>query len=128
MKLQPIKIVDTSGAKLTVQKTGRFGLSKNAAEILEVNEEETSYRFCMFLTNEEEGDSALYMEMFTAKQDYCLEIRKSGMYYYIKAEALFAERNIDYRNTSVTIIFDIEPLNIKERKVYKLSKRVIEKK
>jgi len=125
LNLEPIKIFDASGAKLTVQKTGKLGLSKKAAELLEV----TKYSYCIFLRNTSNNiEEDIYMETLEENTKYSLPIKKNGDYYHINGKSLLNEIGIDYTDANTTIIFDLIPIKdegLGQRSVYKLMKRVL---
>lgn len=125
MKLKPIKIIDTDGAKLTVQKSGRLGLSKKAAEVLNVK----GNPFCLFLEDDDSSETTLFIEMKKDSFDFTLPVRKAGNYFYIKANFLLKRIGIDFSKENQTIIFDLAPPIFMDdgRKVFRLKKRVLKK-
>lgn len=125
MALKLIKIVDPSGAKLTVQKTGRLGLSKKAADILAVEK----YRYCLFHEDDEDED-VLFIQMLEEEAEYSLSINKSGEYFYVNAKALLGAIDVDYTNDDETVIFDVIPIPPETYEgmiVFELKKRVLKK-
>lgn len=114
-------------AKLTVHKSGKLGLSKGAMDLLDSE----NNKFCKFAYNNTENtkdDKDLYMFLFKENDGASFNISKAGEYYYIKAKSLLIDLNIDYEDTSKTIIFDIYPLEYEGNTIYKLKKRIIKKK
>ena len=104
-------------AKLTVHKSGKIGLSKGAADLLQVEK----LKFCKFGTNE---TSEMFVVMFGDSDDETFNIAKAGAYYYISAKVLLKDIGIDYKSND-TIIFDLE--ETENENVYKMIKRIIKK-
>lgn len=109
-------------AKITIQKTGRFGFNKVAIEDLDLKEN----RFCKIGKNRrDENDSHLYMILLKEGDSTSFNISKAGDYFYIKAEALLKEIGIDYTNEKKTFIYDVEKA---DENIFRLKQRIIEKK
>ncbi len=104
-------------AKLTVQRSGKMGFSKGAADLLDIEK----YRFAKIGTNTE---GELFILLQSEADDATFNIAKAGQYYYISAKGLLDEMGIDYKSPDTTI-FDIQ--KTKTTNIYKLSKRVIKK-
>ena len=112
-------------AKLTVHKSGKLGLSKNATSLLDVENK----KYCQFARDEnKENNSILYMLMNKENDGRSFSISKAGDYYYIKAKSLLNDLDIDYSDVTKTIIFDIYPIEYDGDRIYKLTKRIIKKK
>ena len=125
MNLDFFKPKETTGAyKVTVHKTGKLGFSKSASHLLNLKDN----KYCKIGRNLEENEShTLYMVVCESKDDYTYNISKAGNYYYIKANQLLTDLNIDYKNEEITVIFDIEKKVIEDSEVFKLIKRIIDK-
>lgn len=114
-------------AKLTVHKSGKLGLSKGAMDLLDTE----NNKYCKFANNNTDSnkeDKDLYMFLFKENDGASFSISKAGEYYYIKAKSLLIDLDIEYENTSETIIFDIYPMEYEGETIYKLKKRIIKKK
>ena len=111
---------DKGSVKLTVHKTGKLGFSKNAIEMLSLQDN----RCCKFARGED-GEK-LYLLITNKKDEYTFNISKAGDYFYVKAKSFLSDLNIDYQDKETTTIFDISELE-EQKGVYKLSKRVINK-
>lgn len=125
MALKFFKPKENSGVnKVTVHKTGKLGFSKGASDLLEIQK----YKFCKIGQIEDaEGNDVLFMVMCKEKEEYTYNISKAGDYYYIKASQLLNDLEIDYKNEETTTIYDIEKNNIDGQELFKLKKRVLEK-
>jgi|SRR5690606_29680274 len=116
-----IKPKENKGSvKLTVQKTGKLGFSKNAIDLLDLQ----NNRYCKFATVVNED--GLYMLISNEKDDYTFDISKAGDYFYIKAKSFLTDLNVDYENKDITVIYDISNMD-EQNNMYKLKKRVINK-
>ena len=128
MNLKFIKPKESASAsKLTVQRTGKLGLSKGAITLLDVE----SRRYCKFAYEEESNEitgKILYMFLCKDSDDESFSISKAGDYYYIKAKSLLTDLEIDFEDTKKTVIFDIYPVNYQGEEIYKLKKREIKRK
>lgn len=115
---------NTGTYKVTVHKTGKLGFSKAASDLLDVEEK----KYCKIGKNpNDEGNDVLFIIMAKEKDEYTYSISKAGDYYYIKANQLLMDLEIDYKNEEVTTIYDIEKKKIDGQEVFKLNKRVLEK-
>lgn len=114
-------------AKLTVHKSGKLGLSKGAMDLLDTE----NNKYCKFAYNNAYGnkeDKDLYMFLYKENDGASFSISKAGEYYYIKAKSLLIDLDIEYEDTSKTIIYDIYPMEYEGETIYKLKKRIIKKK
>jgi hypothetical protein len=106
-----------------VHITGKLGFSENACNRLNLAEN----KVIMIGRNEDdETDDALYMKISNKPEDDGFKINRAGRYFYINTKMLFDSLNIDYK--SVTIIFDLLPVDIEEQTIYKMLKREVQKK
>jgi len=126
LNLKFIEPKETDGAaKLTVHKSGKIGLSKSAAELLNIK----NNKYCQFARDEDNvNDSILYMLVNKENDEKSFFISKAGDYYYVKAKSLLNDLDIDYTDKTKTIIFDIHQIEYEGNKIYKLTKRIINKK
>lgn len=112
------------GTKLTVHKSGKLGFSKNAMELLDIE----NNKFCKFATNNADvNDTSIYMIVSDVNDNLSFKASKAGEYYYIKARSFLNDLEIDYSDESKTIIFDIQPIDYEGKKIYKLKKRIVER-
>ena len=125
MDLNFFKPKESTGTyKVTVHKTGKLGFSKAASDLLQIEKN----KFCKIGQNsDDEGNDTLFMIMCKEKDEYTYNISKAGDYYYIKASQLLMDLEIDYKNEEVTTIYDIEKKKIDGQEIFKLNKRVLEK-
>lgn len=126
LDLNFIKPKETDGAvKLTVHKTGKLGFSKGAIELLNIG----ANKYCKFATNNADtNDVSVYMVVDPNGDEYSFKISKAGDYYYIKAKSFLNEMDIDFEDETRTIIFDIQQIDYNGEKIYKLKKRIVERK
>jgi hypothetical protein len=109
-------------AKITIQKTGRFGFNKVAIEELNLK----GNRFCKIGKNRaDENDLNLYIILLKDGDSTSFNISKAGDYFYIKAGALLKDIGIDYKNEKKTFIYDVEKA---DENIFRLKQRIIEKK
>lgn len=126
LDLSFIKPKEIDGAvKLTVHKTGKLGFSKGAIDLLSIGVN----KYCKFATNNADtNDVSVYMIVDPIGDEYSFKISKAGEYYYIKAKSFLNEMNIDFEDETKTIIFDIQQMDYNGEKIYKLKKRIVERK
>lgn len=108
---------NTLNSKLTVQRTGKLGISKGAEELMGLK----PGCFAKIGTKE---DEELILMIVEEDDSYSFKISKAGEYYYINARNLLNDMGIDYRSKD-TIIFDL--FKTETKNVYKMEKRVIKK-
>lgn len=104
--------------KATVHKTGKLGFSSGAAKMLEL--EKKSF-FNIGFNKSNSKDKELYLLPVSEKNDNSFRLIKAGLYYYIYIKNVLIDLHIDYRNES--IIYDIEEIEIKGEKCYKMIRR-----
>lgn len=104
-------------AKLTVHKTGKLGISKQASKMMGL----PKYSYAKFGYGE---DGNFYMAIHKEKDSETFNISKAGNYYYILAKSLLTDIEINF-NSKNTTIFDID--KTKSENIYKLNKRVLTK-
>lgn len=104
--------------KLTVQKSGKLGVSSAGSKLIKANENS----YCKFATDSETGDK--YIVMTVVKDEFTYKLSKAGQYHYINCKSLLKEWKDDYTDSNITIIYDLSKV---EEKVFKLKRRVIKK-
>jgi len=111
-------------AKVTIHKTGKFGFSKSASKLLELEKN----RFCKIgKKSDGENVEVLFMVICKESDEYTYNISKAGDYYYIKAKQLLIDLDIDYTNTNKTIIYDIIKKEENNNVFFKLVQRILQK-
>lgn len=108
----------TGSAKLTVHKSGKFGFSKGAMDLLNTRKN----RFVRFGFDE---DDNFMMQAMPSEAEHTMPINKAGDYDYLNAKGLLDELGIDY-TAAHTTIFDIKKTS--ENGLYRLVERTIKKK
>jgi len=124
MKLELWKPTTRSGnAKATIHKNGNLGFSTEAVKLMEINE--NTY---LTLGNNKDNlkDNNIYILVVDKENEYGLKVNKAGDYFYLNTKNYFAEIGIDFIKKK--IIYDISILNEDGMKIYKLSKREIQRK
>ncbi len=115
---------ENESIKVTIQKTGKLGFSKGASKLLDLE----NNKYCKIgRLDKDIGNDILYMGVSKGEDEHAYKISKAGNYYYIKARLLLEELGIDYKNKSLTVIYDISEEKIENLIYFKLIKRVIEK-
>lgn len=112
----------TSNLKCTVHKTGNLGFTKEASEILDLDE--NKYVLIGY-SGELNEFSELYMKAISEENPKGFKVYKAGEYYFIKMKYFFDKISIDYRNN--TIIYDLIETKINDVNYLKMNKRVITK-
>lgn len=85
--------------KVTIQQTGRMNFSEETAKVLSL----TTDMGVKFFTDGE--PEQLYMAIMSEPDNDSFQIRKSGTYYYVPANALFDNLGIDYK--AYTVIYNL---------------------
>ena len=109
--------------KCTVHLSGKLGFSK--AAIKELGIDDNSY-IKIGINEEESYDTNLYMAILGEENADTFKIKKAGDYHYVNTQHLLDELEVDYKNKKV--IYDIESFDYEGTKMYKLTKREIERK
>lgn len=85
--------------KVTIQQTGRMNFTDDTAKALALTPNK-GVKFFM------EGEpEQLCMAIVDEPDEDCFQIRKSGAYYYVAAQLLFDELNVDYK--TFTVYYDL---------------------
>jgi len=104
--------------KATVHKTGKLGFSSGANKFMELDK----IKYFNIGTNKnDKEDNNLYLVPIEKETDKSFKVVKAGDYYYITIKNILRDLKIDYKNE--TVIFDIDELEMKDNKIYKLNKR-----
>jgi hypothetical protein len=123
MELEIIRIKGDSRAKCTIHKSGKLGFSNSAARVMGLSSE----KYLLFAKNKtEKEESDLYVFIYGGKAENSLKVIKAGNYFYCNTKVLFEELGIDFKTK--TVIYDIREENYKEEKIFKLTRRDIDKK
>ncbi|HNA65627.1 MAG TPA: hypothetical protein PKZ51_12955 [Saprospiraceae bacterium] len=104
--------------KATIHKSGKLGFSSGAAKVMEL--EKKSY-FNIGFNKANSDDKSLYMIPLNGETEKSFKVVKAGDYYYIFIKHILRDLQLDYKAES--IIFDIEEVNVGEKKCYKLVRR-----
>jgi len=121
-KMLDLEFFDSSSKygviKATVHKTGKLGFSSGASKYMDL----PSMKFANIgLNKANEEDQCLYLVKTNEETDKTFRIVKAGEYYYVFIKNILRELGIDYKNES--IIYDIEEIEYRENKIYKLCRR-----
>lgn len=104
--------------KATVHKTGKLGFSSGASKFMELDK----IKYFNIGTNKnDEEDNNLYLVPIEKETDKSFKVVKAGDYYYITIKNILRDLKIEYKNE--TVIFDIDELEMKNNKIYKMTKR-----
>lgn len=108
--------------KATVHKSGKLGFSQGAAKLIDF---ETNKMFKIGRKKSEYGlnSDVLVMIPVQEKDDLTFTIGKAGEYYYLKTKRLLTQLNIDYRNESEVVSFEVEDVIENGKKYFKLIRR-----
>lgn len=124
MKFKFLKALIGKGViKCTLNKDGRMGFSSSAVKKLSLpqfkfakialdEDKKRSTDLYLFLTNEEDGDT--------------MKIYSAVGYYNLRTKRIFDDLKFDYRNKKY--IFDIREMEFEGKNIYKLEKRVLQRK
>lgn len=104
--------------KATVHKTGKLGFSTGASKFMELDK--IKY-FNIGTNKKDEEDNNLYLVPIEKETDKSFKVVKAGDYYYVAIKNILRDLKIDYKNE--TVIFDIDELEMKDNKIYKMTKR-----
>lgn len=110
--------------KCTIHKSGKIGFSNAAIKRLNIDK---MYGVKIGTNEENREDENLYLVCIEDEDKSAFKFIKAGAYYYINAKPLLDEIKIDYRNTKVTLIYDIIDVDIDGEKMYKLIKREVKR-
>jgi hypothetical protein len=111
-------------AKLTVHKNAKMGFSAAAEKLMNL----VDWKWCAFAKDKNESDSRIiYLIKTDRADDVAFTVAKAGDYYYINGKSLLDDLRIDYTDETKRIIFDITPVDNNGQTVYKLTKRVANK-
>ncbi|MGN6800660.1 MAG: hypothetical protein ACTHJN_02075 [Ginsengibacter sp.] len=103
--------------KVTIQKTGKMGFTKDAAEYMKLS----NMKSANIGTDEERPqDNTLYLQLYNDSHGY-FAVQKAGQYYYIKTKVLFDNLKLDYTNDTVS--FDMDKISVDGNTYYKLRLR-----
>lgn len=110
--------------KVTVQQTGRLNFTDDTAKALAITSDK-GVKFFM------EGEpEQLCMAIMEEPDDDSFQIRKSGAYFYVAAQLLFDELEVDYKK--FTVIYDLVRCKAYDEEAggvcYKMNYRPIKKK
>lgn len=104
--------------KVTIQKTGKMGFTKDAAEYLKLDQMKSAN----IGENEEDStDKSLYLVVLTDNTGF-FSVQKAGDYFYIKTKVLFDNLKLDYTNTSLS--YDMTKIVEDGETYYKLTYRL----
>jgi len=110
--------------KCTIHKSGKIGFSNAAIKRLGIDK---MYGAKIGTNEENKEDENLYLACIKDEDKSAFKFIKAGDYYYINAKPLLDEIKIDYRNTKVTLIYDIVEMDLEGQKIYKLIKREVKR-
>lgn len=106
--------------KCTIHSSGKLGFTEETAKELGL----TNNSGIKFGCNEE-GD-LLMINCREGIDEDAFAVCKSGTYFYVNAKPLFDSLALDYKNN--VIMFDLSKVNIDDMEVYKLNKRIKQRK
>lgn len=126
MKLRYFNADDYSTKlKVTVQHTGKLGFTRQTADTLGFGKRAENF---IIIATDEESEGDLYLINGATTSEHPFRVNKAGDYYYANTAALFDEIGIDYKDTGITIIFDLIKIKDETLDIYKMNKRIIKKK
>lgn len=111
--------------KVTVHHTGKLGFTERTASALGFDGRE---RNSIIIATDEDNEGDLYMINCIEEDSASFRVNKAGNYYYANTSALFEEIGIDYKDRNKTIIFDLIKVKEQDLDIYKMNKRVLNKK
>jgi len=110
-------------AKATVHKSGKLGFSLGASMLIDFE----ANKLFKIGRKKSEGDTTnsdvLIMLPVDAEDEMTFKAQSAGGYWYLKTKRLLNQLNIDYRNESETVSFDIDEVTEKGKKYFKLIRR-----
>lgn len=122
------RIVDAGGftgnAKATVQRSGRLGLSHDAANLLHVEKNSR-----ILLAMGEDGNLGCVVLPPDAEDARGFRLQCASGYFSANLKPFFDSIGLDYSSTEATTIFDMLPTDetYKELSVFKLRKRLVKR-
>lgn len=123
MKIKFVKPKFYGKIKCTVHLNGKLGFSQAAIKFLKLNE---NCYIRVGINDEQPNDPNLYIDIVQNQDENSYPVNKAGNYYYINTKHLFDEMGVDYQNRK--IIYDMHEFLYEGNKIYKLTKREIERK
>lgn len=128
MIFEESRIVNASGfaqnAKATVQRSGRLGLSREAAELLKVQRDGK-----LLISVSENGDLGCVILPPEVDDPRGFRWQQASNYFSANLRPFFEKIGLDYANTGVTTIYDIVPTDESYvgYPVFKLHKRQLKR-
>lgn len=106
--LDQIEMIDgerlSQTAKATVQSTGRLNFTPETAAMMNITAESTVILF-------KAGHRDLGAIVKPGDDRRGFKVKKTGPYFYLQLKNYFDERGINYKDTSVRIVYDITRLD-----------------
>lgn len=100
--------------KVTIQKTGKMGFTKDAAEYLKLERMKSAN---IGENEDDPTDKSLYLVVLEDTSGF-FSVQKAGNYFYIKTSVLFDGLKLDYANN--TISYDMNKIVEDGETYYKL--------
>jgi hypothetical protein len=113
----------SAGVKATVHNTGRLGFSRSAEEVLKLHSVKS---VTIGRGGDYQAEGVLYLIPDTGYKPESFVVRKAGPYYYAFTRHLFRMLGEDFEKKK--IVFDIEAETVDGQQVFKLKRRLIERK
>jgi hypothetical protein len=110
-------------AKATVHKSGKLGFSLGAHMMVDFEKNKLFKIGRKKTESDATNNDVLIMLPVDSEDDLTFKVQSAGGYYYLKTKRLLNQLNIDYRNESETVSFDIDEIVEKGKKYFKLVRR-----
>lgn len=110
--------------KASIHSNGRLGFSSEAAEKMELNENQ-SIRFSV--DEDSPNEKVLYAELLTEVIAGAFKVYKAGNYFYLSTKNLFDNLKYDYSDGSFTFEINKEVINDSIYYKFKQRSKVIRK-
>ncbi len=108
--------------KATVHRSGKLGFSLGAAKLIDF---ETNKLFKIGRKKDlnDAASEILYLIPVEIEDDLTFKVLRAGSYYSMKIKRLLSQMNIDYRNESETVSFDIDEVKENGKRYFKLIRK-----
>lgn len=110
-------------AKATVHRSGKLGFSQGAHLLVDFEKNKFFKIGRRKVEMEEVNNDVLIMLPVEAEDEMTFKVQSAGGYYYLKTKRLLNQLNIDYRNEAETVTFDMDEMNEKGKRYFKLTRR-----
>lgn len=108
--------------KATVHKSGKLGFSIGASKLIDF-EKNKLFKIGRKKDTQDATNEILYLIPVDTEDDLTFKVMRAGAYYSIKIKRLLSQMNIDYRNETETVSYDIDEVKENDKKYFKLVRK-----